>query len=72
MLQRNKDNNIFNIGTPSARYASCVWDPHQQCIINALEKVQRCAARWVALEYNPTSGVTYLLDQLHWKSLQMC
>ena len=34
------------------------------------EKVQRRAARWVASDYNPMSSVTYLLDQLHWKSLQ--
>ena len=55
---------------PLLEYASCVWDPHQLYLINALEKVQRHAARWVASEYNPMSSVTYLLDQLHWKSLQ--
>ena len=55
---------------PLLEYASCVWDPHQLYLINTLEKVQRRAARWVASDYNPMSSVTYLLDQLHWKSLQ--
>jgi len=55
---------------PLLEYVSCVWDPHQLYLINALEKVQRHATRWVASNYNPMSGVTYLLDQLHWKSLQ--
>jgi len=50
--------------------ASYVWDPHQLYLINTLEKVQRRAARWVTSEYNPVSSVTYLLDQLNWKSLQ--
>ena len=55
---------------PLLEYASCVWDPHQLYLINTLEKVQCRAARWVASEYNPMSSVTYLLDQLHQKSLQ--
>ena len=32
---------------PMMEYASCVWDPHEIVNIQALEKVQRRAARWV-------------------------
>jgi len=66
MLQRGYITSV----RPLLEYASYVWDPHQLYLINTLEKVQRCAARWVTSEYNPMSSVTYLLDQLNWKSLQ--
>ena len=38
--------------------------------IQALEKVQRRAARWVLLEYGRHSSVTRMLAQLGWSTLQ--
>ena len=37
---------------PILEYASPVWDPYQKESINALEKVQRRAARWIVNNYN--------------------
>ena len=51
-------------------YASCVWDPHEIVNIQALEKVQRRAARWVLSEYGRHSSVTSMLAQLGWPTLQ--
>ena len=42
-------------------YASCVWDPLEAINIQALEKVQRQAARWGLLDYGRHSSVTRML-----------
>ena len=55
---------------PIMEYASCVWDPHEIVNIQALEKVQRRAARWVLSEYGRHSSVTSMLAQLGWPTLQ--
>ena len=67
MLQRSKDNSIFNINTFSTRICQLRLEPPPTI---SLEKVQWRAARWVPSEYNSMSSVTHLLDQLNWKSLQ--
>ena len=54
---------------PIMEYASCVWDPHEIVNIQALEKVQRRAARWVLSEYGRHSSVTSMLAQLDWPTL---
>ena len=55
---------------PIMEYASCVWDPHKIINIQALEKVQRRAARWVLSDYGRQSSVTRMLTQLNWPTLQ--
>ena len=55
---------------PILEYASCVWDPHEAVNIQALEKVQRRAARWAFPDYGRHSGVTRMLTQLGWPTLQ--
>ena len=52
-------------------YAASVWDPHQQYLIDNIEKIQRRAARWVLSDYRQQSSVTNMLNQLHWPTLQL-
>jgi len=51
-------------------YAASVWDPYQQIDIQAIEKVQRRAARWVMSDYNRTSSVSNMLETLNWPTLE--
>ena len=43
---------------PQLEYASSVWSPHTETVIQQIEKVQRRAARWVKRDYSRTSSVT--------------
>ncbi len=56
---------------PTLEYASSVWDPQTAKDINALEQVQRRAARYVNNDYRDrTPGcVTRMLNDLQWESL---
>ena len=54
---------------PILEYAAVVWVPHTKCDINRLEAVQRRAARFVTSDYNRTSSVTVMLDNLNWSTL---
>ena len=49
---------------PTMEYASCVWDPYTNTNIKKLEMVQRRAARFVKGDYDRTSSVTAMLDEL--------
>ena len=55
---------------PILEYASVVWDPHTKKDIQALESVQRRAARYVCSDYGRTSSVTAMLNRLGWPNLQ--
>ena len=55
---------------PTMEYASCVWDPYTNTNIRKLEMVQRRAARFVKGDYDRTSSVTAMLDELGWDTLQ--
>ena len=52
-------------------YAASVWDPHQQYLIDNIEKIQRRVARWVLSDHRQQSSVTNMLNQLHWPTLQL-
>ena len=54
---------------PLWEYSSSVWNPHTQRNINKLEAVQRRAARAVLKDYDRTSSVTSMLQQLKWNTL---
>ena len=54
---------------PTLEYATAVWDPYQQYLINSIEMVQRRAARWVKQEYSITTSVTAILNNLKWNLL---
>ena len=55
---------------PIMEYASCVWDPNTNTNINKLEMVQRRAARFVKGDYDMTSSVTTIPNELGWDTLQ--
>ena len=56
---------------PKLEYASAVWDPHLSKDINAIEKVQRIAARWVKSNYNWENSVSSMLSELQWPILHV-
>ena len=56
---------------PLLEYASTIWDPYQRTYIQALEKIQRRAARWVTADYSRTSSVTTMLTSLQWPTLEL-
>ena len=49
---------------PVLEYATCTWDPHTSTNINKPEIVQRRAARFVKGDYDRTSSVTSMLNDL--------
>ena len=55
---------------PHVEYASSVWDPYQKDLINKIEMVQRRAARFIQNDYQRTSSVQNMLNELGWDSLQ--
>ena len=56
---------------PTLEYASPVWDPHHQVDINAIEKVQKRAARFVTGNYKFESGNSEKnRKDLGWDSLE--
>ena len=54
---------------PQLEYASTVWSPQTDLDINKLESVQRRAARWVTHDYQYTSSVSSMLQDLNWRTL---
>ena len=55
---------------PILEYAGTVWDPYTEDNIEAVEKIQRRAARWVSHRFRQTSSVEEMLDNLEWPTLQ--
>ena len=51
-------------------YASTVWDPYTQTLIQKIEMVQRRAAKYVKNRHRNTSSVSDMLDTINWRSLQ--
>ena len=56
---------------PLLEYATSAWDPHGKGHINALETVQRQAARFRKKEFGKEPGtVSRLMSELDWQSLE--
>ena len=55
---------------PKLEYASTVWDPYKKDEVNALERIQRRAARIVSNRHRNTSSVGQMIEQLEWPSLE--
>lgn len=55
---------------PLVEYACTVWDPHTQKNISKLEMLQRRYARFVFNDYQRTSSVNSMLQELQWPTLQ--
>ena len=55
---------------PILEYASTVWAPYTKSSIEKLEATQRRAARFVVVsDYDYSSTITSILNQLNWPSL---
>lgn len=55
---------------PILEYASELWDPYQQYLINDIESIQNRSARFVLNSYNWRQSVTALKEELKWELLQ--
>ena len=55
---------------PKLQYACIAWDPHNQRDKAALERIQRKAARLVSGNYDRTTRVTGMLQDLQWDTLE--
>ena len=55
---------------PTREYASSISSPSKKYSINKVEAVQRRAARFATGDYQRTSSVTDMLQQLHCQTLQ--
>ena len=55
---------------PQLEYASAIWDPHTKRNNYKVEMVQRRAARWTMNDYARTTGVSSLLHELDWQTLE--
>ena len=55
---------------PQVEYASPVWWPYTKQNINKIEMTQRRAARWEKSNYSPYESVSYMLNELGWRSLE--
>ena len=79
-LQRNlskcplqvKSNCYKALIKPILEYAATVWSPHTRRDIDAIENVQRRAARFAFNNYSRYSSVTEMLSNLNWPTLARC
>jgi len=55
---------------PRLRYACSTWDPHHQKDKAALGRIQRKAARFFTGNYDRTTSVTEMLQDLQWDRLE--
>ena len=55
---------------PKLQYACSAWDPHHQKDNAALERIQRKVARFVTENYDRTTSVTEMLQDLQWDTLE--
>ena len=54
---------------PILEYASTVWAPYTESSIENSEAIPRRIARFVVSDYDYSSSVTSILNQLSWSSL---
>ena len=64
-----KETAYISLVRSTLEYAATVWDPELSKDTNALEKVQRKAARFVKHDFDRFSSVTSMLHNLGWKQL---
>ncbi|XP_076442761.1 uncharacterized protein LOC143281434 [Babylonia areolata] len=68
--KKAKETAYKDLVRPLLEYAATVWDPYTANEIEALQKIQRRAARWVSNRHRQTLCVDSILDSLNWPSLQ--
>ncbi len=59
----------FSLIRPIMEYASSVWDPSHVGLINAIEMVQRSAARFCTNRFGQLDSVMNMIEELGWTSL---
>ena len=77
-IKRNIQTNIHKIKEtayktyvrPLLEYSTTVWDPWQKKYINEIEMVQNRAVRYILNDYNFTSSVSSMLNQLALPTLE--
>ena len=65
-----KSQTYISLVRPHLEYASSVWDPFRKCHINALEMVQRKAARFATSNYTRKPGTVTTIQNLGWQTLE--
>lgn len=65
-----KENLYLTFVQPHLEYASAAWNPGTKKNQDALQKVQRRAARFVQGDYKSRSSVTEMLEVLNWNSIE--
>lgn len=65
-----KENLYFTFIRPCMEYASIVWDPHYNNLIDKLEKLQNQCARFVLNNYQLEVSVTSMMGPLDWGALR--
>ena len=55
---------------PKRLYACTAWDPYFKKDVEAIERVQRNAARFCTGQYDQTASVTSMLQGLNWDTLE--
>lgn len=59
----------FTFIRPCMKYASVVWDPDQNYLIDKHEKVQNQCARFLWNYYELGASITNMKEALHWENL---
>ena len=59
----------ISAGRGPIHYSASVWDPYLQKDIDRIESIQRRGARFVQKDYQRTSSVKAMMNELGWKPL---
>jgi len=55
---------------PILEFACVAWSPYQQCNIQAIEMIQRHAARFALNKFDRYASVTEMINVLGWPTLE--